>query len=104
MKTDQYVMDYGTSIRRTIPAYLTDVLTVYSKEDFTAFYGKLSSLKNYEWVEVLEIGDDVEIDSISPLVDMTNLKEIICAPDTFRKYQEQLLTDTHKNIKITLIK
>ena len=64
--------------------------------------GKLSYLKNYDWVEVLRIDSDVEIDDISPLIDMTNLKEIICPFDIFSDSQKKLLTDKHKDLKFTL--
>ena len=60
---------------------------------FNAFDSKLSSLKTYDWVEVLEIGDEVVMDDIRPLLNMRDLKKIICRKDLFDERQREVLSD-----------
>ena len=67
---------------------------------FNAFDSKLSSLKTYDWAEILEIGDEVKIDDIKPLIDMPFLKKIICPSDCFDNAQKTALTNAHNGIKI----
>ena len=66
---------------------------------FNAFDSKLSSLKTYDWVEILEIGDEVKTDDIRPLIDMPVLRKIICPYDLFDNDQKTSLINAHKGLR-----
>lgn len=66
---------------------------------FNAFDSKLSSLKTYDWVEILEIGDEVIIDDIKPLINMLYLKKIICPVNCLNEKQKEMLTEKHKSLQ-----
>lgn len=62
---------------------------------------KISSLKNYTWLEVIEFRDIFEVDDINSLDNLSNLKEIKCPQDMFSDEQKQKLIDKHKGLVFT---
>lgn len=62
---------------------------------------KISSLKNYNWLEVIDFEDIFEVDDINSLDNLVNLKEIKCSDDMFTNEQKEILMNKHKGLIFT---
>ena len=61
---------------------------------------KLSEFKNYTWLECINF-EEVVIDNINSLDNLSDLKEIRCPQDMFSDEQKQKLIDKHKGLVFT---
>lgn len=62
---------------------------------------KLSSLKNYTWLEIIDFADVFKADDINSLDNLVDLKEIRYREDIFTDDQKDLLLKKHKDLIFT---
>ena len=75
----------------------------FKRCNYKAIDGCISSLKNYDWVEVLGLHQDLYLDDISVIDNMPNLKEIVCSDDIFTDEQKRELVSVNNDLKFTVV-
>lgn len=97
----------GSAIR--IQNYDTDNFDFISEPRYkfsycrVAFFinAKLSDFKNYTWLEYINL-EEIIVDDLNSLDNLTDLKEIRCPQDMFTDEQKQKLIDKHKGLVFTI--
>ena len=75
----------------------------FKRCNYKAIDGCISSLKNYDWVEVLGLRQGLYLDDISVIHNMPNLKEIVCSNDIFTVEQKRELVSVNSDLKFTVV-
>lgn len=95
-----YILD---AFNYNIDGNINDNPYEFKRCKYNPIYGYISSLKNYDWVEMLVLSYDIILDDISVIHNMSNLKEIVCSDDIFTDEQKRELVSVNNDLKFTVV-